>query len=405
MIGKSSLKAAFCVGLVALAGCELPEAPDFRKDVQAVCTALPETYAYFDGRAPYWDEACAARMAELGPTSTGAELLVALETLIDDLYEPHMSLTINSATSPYLVPSGADVWFEARGEAFVVTAIRSGSGAAQTDLALGDTLVRFNGLDPDALMRTRISAGADHLPQARTAWALNAAIAGNRGAPREIEVMRGNRVLAFSLGAAEPAPQEATLRYRKLGGNIGYVRFHNSLGDADTVTAFAGIIPALADTDGLILDLRDTPSGGSTDVAEPILGHFVQSKQAYQMVVPIRKKTYLAEVSPVAGQTYGGPVIVLVGRWTGSMGEGMAVGLDGMERALIMGDSMAGLAGGIEELVLGESQFTLQYPAYGLNHIDGTPRHEWSPSPQQTADFGNGEDLLLQAARAALGGS
>ena len=83
----------------------------------------------------------------------------------------------------------------------------------------------------------------------------------------------------------------------------------------------------------------------------------------------------------------------------------MAVGLDGMERALIMGDSMAGLAGGIEELALGESQFTLQYPAYGLNHIDGTPRHEWAPSPQQTADFGNGEDLLLQAARAALGGS
>ena len=405
MIGKLSLKAACCVGLVALAGCELPEAPDFRKDVRAVCETLPKAYAYFEGRAPYWDEACAARMAELGPASTGADLLASLETLIDDLYEPHMSLTVNSATSPYLVPSGADVWFEARGDAFVVTAIRAGSGAAQTDLVLGDTLVRFNGLDPDALMRTRISAGADHLPEARTVWALNAAIAGNRGAPREIEVMRGNRVLAFALGEAEPAPEGAALRYRKLGGNIGYIRFHNSLGDADTVTAFSGVMAALAETDGLILDLRDTPGGGNTDVAEPILGHFVQAKQAYQMVAPVGKKAYLREVAPFAGHHYDKPLIVLVGRWTGSMGEGMAVGLDGMERARVMGDRMAGLAGGTEELALGVSGMTLSYPAYGLNHIDGTPRHDWSPSPQQAADFGDGDDLLLQAARAELGGS
>jgi len=91
VIGKLSLKAACCAGLVALAGCELPEEPDLRDDVRAVCETLPKAYAYFEGRAPYWDEACAARMAELGPASTGADLLASLETLIDDLYEPHMS--------------------------------------------------------------------------------------------------------------------------------------------------------------------------------------------------------------------------------------------------------------------------------------------------------------------------
>jgi len=80
------------------------------------------------------------------------------------------------------------------------------------------------------------------------------------------------------------------------------------------------------------------------------------------------------------------------------MGEGIAIGFDGMDRAVVMGDRMAGLAGGIEQLTLRETGVFLSYPAYGLTHVDGTPRHEWSPSPAQPADFGDGEDLLLEAA-------
>ena len=37
------------------------------------------------------------------------------------------------------------------------------------------------------------------------------------------------------------------------------------------------------------------------------------------------------------------PVVVLVDHWTGSMGEGIAIGMDGLKRATIVGTEMAGL--------------------------------------------------------------
>ena len=120
------------------------------------------------------------------------------------------------------------------------------------------------------------------------------------------------------------------------------------------------------------------------------------------MVLPRGKDSYLRKVSPSKVGHYDGPMIVLSGRWTGSMGEGMTVGLDAMARATVMGDRMAGLAGGTEGLRLPEMDISLFIPTYGLNHLDGTKRHEWAPDIVRTADFGDGEDLLLKAAHARL---
>jgi len=401
-MGKWAYMAAACATVLAVSGCALPEDADYRPDVQTLCEAMPKQHAYFGDRAAAWDAACAQALVEMKLNASAAEILTVLEQLTDNLYDPHVSLNVNSASSPRLVPSGADMWFEEDANGYVLTGIRPHSGAAMSELELGDRLVRFNGLTPDALLMTRVHAGEAHLPEARKQWALHAALAGNRGGPREIEVERQGRTVSMVLGDPEPASQGASLRYRVLRGNIGYVRLHNSLGDADTVEAFDGTMAALAETDALILDLRDTPGGGNTDVAEPILGHFIQTRQPYQMVLPRGKKPYLREVDPVAHHNYEKPLIVLVGRWTGSMGEGMAVGLDGMGRALVMGDTMAGLAGGTGDLELKLSSVRVRYPAYGLSHIDGTPRQDWTPTPRQRADFGDAEDALLQAARAQL---
>jgi C-terminal processing protease CtpA/Prc len=43
------------------------------------------------------------------------------------------------------------------------------------------------------------------------------------------------------------------------------------------------------------------------------------------------------------------PVVVLVNHWTGSIGEGMAIGLDAMHRARVVGTPMAHLAGAISD--------------------------------------------------------
>lgn len=401
-MGQWTFAASAVSAVLVVSGCSLPEDTDYRPDVAALCEAMPKQHAYFGDRATVWDAACARAETAMVLNAPPAQVLGVFEELVDDLYDPHVSLGSNSATSPRLVPSGLDMWFEVVGDDYVLTGLRPHSGAAASDLELGDRLVRFNGLTPEALLMTRVHAGETHLPEARKVWALHAALAGHRGAAREIEVKRRGQTLSFALGDPEPASQEASLRYRILRGNIGYVRLHDSLSDTDTAEAFDGIMASLGETDGLILDLRDTPGGGSTDVAEPILGHFIQERQGYQMVLPRGKKPFLREVDPVTHHNYDKPLIVLVGRWTGSMGEGMAVGFDGMGRALVMGDKMAGLAGGVEAIKLKLSGISVRYPAYGLSHIDGTSRQDWAPSPRQRADFGDGDDLLLQAARAQL---
>ncbi len=95
-------------------------------------------------------------------------------------------------------------------------------------------------------------------------------------------------------------------------------------------------------------------------------------------------------------------MVVLVGRWTGSMGEGMAIGFDGMNRATVIGNDMAGLAGGVEDFEFPKFGIRYSFPTYNLKHVDGTNRHEWSPPVFVISDNGNGPDLALEKALSIL---
>lgn len=57
----------------------------------------------------------------------------------------------------------------------------------------------------------------------------------------------------------------------------------------------------------------------------------------------------------------------------------MAIGLDGMKRATIVGTRMAGLNGGIFNLELPHTKISVSYAGERLNHINGTPRENFVP--------------------------
>jgi hypothetical protein len=61
------------------------------------------------------------------------------------------------------------------------------------------------------------------------------------------------------------------------------------------------------------------------------------------------------------------------------MAEGMAIGLDGMGRATVVGTRMAGLNGAVFDLELPHTGIRVSYPAEKLTHLDGTPREEFVP--------------------------
>jgi len=113
---------------------------------------------------------------------------------------------------------------------------------AQVEAAV---ILSINGLTPHAMVRMRIRTGVDEISQERMAWALNAAAAGYRGQGRKTVLLRGGERMTVEPGDP-PLPKSGALVSARMIGDIGYIRFNDSLGNTNTVEAFdAGDIIAV----------------------------------------------------------------------------------------------------------------------------------------------------------------
>jgi len=366
------------------------------QDVRELCRVVEDNYVYFADRAAHWPEACALAAAEADEAVGAGESLAVIERLLDELHDPHVSLGTNSDVSPRLVPSGADYRLTLEGGRATVVAVRPGSGAAKAGLEVGDVVESLDAVAPAEAALKRIRTG-DPSP-ARLDWAVNAMAAGYRGSSRQVTVTRGEARLDLELADATPAARPGWVEARMLDNKVGYIRINNGLGESAAVTEFNAALETLKGAKRWVLDLRDTPGGGGTAVAEPMLGRFIDKTAPYQRTVPPNMDAIDRPVEPVGPWTAQGPMVVLVGRWTGSMGEGMAVGLDALGRGHVIGSVMARLPGGVEDFELSQTGIPVRMPTYDLTHMDGTPRHQWSPPHAVVADNGDGPDLALQAA-------
>lgn len=366
----------------------------YAADAQAMCELVPKVYAFYAERAAHWAEACAQAQVEAASVTTPRQGTTMLEHFVEALWDNHASLGVNTGISPWLVPSGSDMWLEQDGARVVVTGVRHDGAADRAGIRPGDVVVSIDGKTPGDAAMARVRTGRDIVSPTRMAWALNAAGAGYRGQERHLVVMRGDTRSEITLGNPAPAKIEAPVSARRIG-NVGYVRFNDSLGDEGTVVAFDAAIEELRGVTAWIVDVRDTPSGGSTDVAEPVMGRFVAKATDYQITAPLNAAAYARQIEPRGPWTLDGPVAVLSGRWTGSMGEGMSIGFDGMKRGTVVGGPMAGLAGGVEVFNLPATDTNLRLPAYGLTHIDGTPRQSWLPKERVQPDAGGTDDPAL----------
>lgn len=279
----ATIASAMAVALLANAKEPHGNSFDLGPDVDFICTKVRQHYYYFQERAIYWDEACQRARSEAQSLTSRQGSLNVLERLLDDLYDLHVSLDTNNLHSPRLT---SDLWFDVRKDGYVVTAIRPSSGAAEAGITIGDILIRFNGLTPEDLARSRIHSGLDFISEQRRLWAVNAAIAGRRDAPGNIKVRRDGDIFTFSLSDPDVQLPEPPISFEILQDKVGYIRFNDSLGEEETVPAFHTALETMKDTKDLILDMRSTPSGGDTSIAEPILGRFFKTDTAYQITVP-----------------------------------------------------------------------------------------------------------------------
>jgi C-terminal processing protease CtpA/Prc len=356
----------------------------FTEDFEYLWAQLRDNYAYFDQKETDWKRVLEVYRPKAAGVADRREFVTFLERVLDELYDPHTHLKVNTARSTRLIPTGLDVWAEWRGGKAVITQLRKGFSAEQAGLRAGMEITSVNGVHVEKAVRGRLGVSLRTVDDDAKSWALRALLAGTRDTRRVIEARNEKGVTAvFKLDLPEHTTvdnyqAEQKVRWEIRKGRIGYVRI-SDLGSEATVAEFDIALERLKRTRGLIIDLRATPSGGNTSVAEPIMGRLIARRMPYQKGALVRGDVWTREVSPRGDWTYKAPVVVLVGRWTASMGEGMAIGLDGMKRATVVGTRMAGLNGAVFDLQLPNTGIKLNYAAEKLFHVDGTPREDFVP--------------------------
>jgi len=356
----------------------------FTSDFDDMWSGLRDNYAYFDKKETDWNKVRELYRPMLIDVKNRSDFVTLLERVLAELYDNHTGLNTNLKTSPRLVPTGLDLWAEWRQSRAVITQLRHGFSAEQAGLKVGMEIISINGLPIELAVADRLPKSLKAIDQDARNWALRAVLAGTHDRQRTVAARsRKGSMAVYRLDLPE---QTAVDRYtftprvewKILPGQIGYIKI-NDLISVEIVSQFDAALSGVRASRGLILDIRDIPRGGNTDVAEPIMGRLIDRRMGYQEVVPLHEPKYVKEVSPRGDWTYQAPIVVLVNRWTASMGEGIAIGLDGMKRATIVGTRMAGLNGGIFNMELLHTKIGVTYAGERLNHINGTPRENFLP--------------------------
>jgi carboxyl-terminal processing protease len=372
----------------------------FTQDFDYLWTQLRDNYAYFDKKETDWGLAREVYCPRVAEIRTKREFVTLLERVLEELYDHHTHLKVNTSSSTRLVPTGLDVWAEWENGKAIITQLRQGFSAEQAGLKVGMEIISINGLPVESAVSNRLGVSLKKVTEAARNWALRILLAGTRDTSRVIAAKAGNgseTTFRLDLPAhrtVDNQPGDPKVEWKILGEGFGYIKI-NDLGSDDTVARFDAALEQVKTTRGLIIDLRATQSGGNTSVAEPIMGRLIERRMPYQKGAPVRGDEWTREVSPRGDWTYTAPLVVLVGRWTASMGEGIAIGLDGMRRATVVGTRMAGLNGAVFDLQLPNTGVKLNYAAEKLFHVNGTPREDFMPPVAVKLSGERTEDVIL----------
>ncbi len=365
-----------------------PEA--FRADALSIEALVNAQYAYLDRFPDGVMPMSPVVRAEAGAVSDRRSLLRFAERAVAVLADHHAITGGSFADSWGLVPSYSDLWIEPEGDLWRITAVREGSPAAGVGVRPGDSLVAIGGTPTGAAVAAFWADLGLEPTGDRAGYAARVLAAGRRDRPRDLTIRDAagaeRRLTLPNLYEAGPGDRPPLTAHEADGALI--IRFHDSLGDNDTVAAFDAAMAGARPDQAIVLDLTDTPGGGNTVVARAIMGWFVDAPAAYQIHgLPAEERRtgvprqWVEQVLPRSGKRHHGAVTVRVGRWTGSMGEGLAIGLDALG-ADVVGGPMAGLPGAIYNHRLPNSGMVIKLPTERLYAVDGTPREAFRPRPE-----------------------
>ena len=354
-----------------------------KDDLSVILTDLSQNYVYLKEKNVDLDCIKEYYEKQIEEIQTEEETVLFFEYLLDEFYDSHLILNTNRNSS-FRLFSPIYVTIE-NGKIIVLNVWQTEIENLEQNI-IGAEVKKINGIDFERAIIDFPTHCNDKSSLKVKEWIANKILAGRYNEPRILTLeLTNKKVIQFNLDEIEYKNNNDLLTSTTKDG-IGIIRINNSLGNPNLISDFDSTLNELMDTKGLIIDLRNTVDGGNSYVARGIMGRFINEQLPYQKHSmfeqygdnPKVERSWVENVSPRAKQ-YDKPMVILVGRWTGSMGEGIAVGFDGMRRAKIVGSEMERLAGEMSGFSFKNQNFGYRLSTAKLYHINNTPREEYVP--------------------------
>lgn len=355
-----------------------------KEDFNGIINDLSENYVYLQEKDV--DLNCIKEYYEkqIPNIKTEEQTVLFFEYLLDEFYDSHLILNTNRNSSFRLY---SPIYVSIKNGKPTVSSVWQIQIESLEQNIIGAELLKINGTDFDKAIEQFPTHCNDKKSQNVREWIANKLLAGRYNQPRILTLKLDNKkTVEFDLDKLKiKQPSEfltSTVKY-----DIGIITINNSLGNNSLINKFDKALDKLMNTKGLIIDLRNTVDGGNSYVARGIMGRFINEPNPYQKHLtteqydgnPIVERSWIEYVNPRKEQ-YKKTVVILVGRWTGSMGEGLAIGFDGMERAQIVGSEMERLAGEMNGFSFKNQNFGYRLSIAKLFQINGTPREKYLPT-------------------------
>ena|SRR5690606_14596031 len=382
-------------GNSAFAQTNIVDTTKIREDFEKLISNLEKNYVYYNQKDV--DLACIKSHYgnKISQIKNQTESLLFFEYLLDEFYDSHLHLKSHNNFSYRLY---SPLFASISDNEFIISSYWKDQIENEIHINLINArILTFNGVDFNQLIEKFPTHCQNKSNNEVKVWIANKVLAGRRNEPRilTLKTVEG-KIDTLDIDTIKIRKDSNLLSY-KLIDNIGIIRFNNSLGEPETKKEFSRVLKKLVNTRGIILDLRNTVDGGSTDIINPIAGHFTDEKKVFQKYKNTQTE-FVDHIKP-NNPKYDKPLIVLVGRWTGSVGEGMASGIDGSRIGRIVGTEMQQLAGATKDYNFTNFTYGYQAPYIEVLHISLLPREKFIPEIKIVFNDNNEDEFLKEGIR------
>lgn len=373
----------------------------FKEDFGKILQDLSDNYIYLKDKKTDFDCVKEKYSEIVDKVKTRQQRVLFFEYLLDEFYDSN--LILNTATK-FSYRLHSPIYVTLKEDKFYVKNIWFSQMKDYGKNIIGAEILRFNSKDFKKVVDDFPTQCVNkNLPEVRE-WIANKIISGRYSKTRFLTLkLKDERRLNLNLDKIKIIKERELLTVKKVN-DIAIIKINNSLGDNNLVLNFDKVLNSLMDTEGIILDLRNTVDGGNSYVARGIMSRFINEELPYQKHVsqekignnPEIKKNWLENVTP-RGEQYLKPVVVLVGKWTVGVGESLAIGLEGMKRVKIIGTEMAKISGSAVAYSFKNSSFGYRIPNDKIYNVNGLLRENFIPEYNIIQKRTQTDDVLQKA--------